>query len=648
MRTSSVFCLILGLFAATVLPVHGFIENLYCGKANCYEVLQVTKEASKDEIGKSYRQLARKNHPDRFRTAEEKKSAEERFRLIATAYETLKDDDSRADYNYMLDNPDEYYQVYYRYYRRRVSPKVDIKVVVLVCISVITAIQYFVLWSRYNQAINYLARDPKYRARAIQAALSEGTWDVDVKKRKGRSKEEIKEEEDAAVRLILESKMDIKGGYAKPTYRDLLWVQIVYLPCTTYQFFRWYVRWGYRYIYQKLEYEEEDKIYLIRRNLKLSQTQFDALSDKDRAEIYEKELWCLENAKIRAEEERKAKEADKQARKELLRQKAEVLEAERRAAVEREREAQRLADEAAKQESEKLRKEREADSKILKKERKILRDLLKGWDYFSGDRAKQLIVMQDIERLCEALSAQELQELNQKMTSGNVNSAQSEFAKLVDALVAAEKAEAARAAEREEVEEREGRESALKQQSSEDKWSDEEHRLLIRAMTQFPVGTRDRWDVVAEFINHHVFLNALTQDAPRKKKLAKDVIAKMKNLKLTETSHEAQRMGANNKAFDKFVQKQKPVLKPEKDDSSISENFDEESAARREQPDRAWSSAEQTQLEQCLKKYPASDEKRFENIAGEMGSRTAEECRKRFKELVAKIKAQKAAAGTGK
>ena len=67
-----------------------------------------------------YRKLARKYHPDVNDTA----GAAEMFQLIATAYETLRDDEQRKEYDYMLDNPDEAYYHYYQYYKRRLTPKV--------------------------------------------------------------------------------------------------------------------------------------------------------------------------------------------------------------------------------------------------------------------------------------------------------------------------------------------------------------------------------------------------------------------------------------------------------------------------------------------------------------------------------------------
>ena len=105
--------------------------DIYCGDMNCYEVLGVTRDSSKKEISKAYRKLAQKWHPDMFRSAEDKETAEKKFMQIATAYETLRDEESRADYDYMLDHPEEMWRNYYRYYRRRVGPKVDVRCVIV-------------------------------------------------------------------------------------------------------------------------------------------------------------------------------------------------------------------------------------------------------------------------------------------------------------------------------------------------------------------------------------------------------------------------------------------------------------------------------------------------------------------------------------
>lgn len=53
----------------------------------------------------------------------------------------VQDEDTRRDYDYMLDHPEEYYQHYYAYYRRRLTPKVDVRIVILVTICAISIFQ---------------------------------------------------------------------------------------------------------------------------------------------------------------------------------------------------------------------------------------------------------------------------------------------------------------------------------------------------------------------------------------------------------------------------------------------------------------------------------------------------------------------------
>ena len=61
-----------------------------------YEVLGVSKKASKEEIKKAYRQLALKYHPDRNQGDEQ---AEEKFKEINEAYQVLSDDEKRSHYD---------------------------------------------------------------------------------------------------------------------------------------------------------------------------------------------------------------------------------------------------------------------------------------------------------------------------------------------------------------------------------------------------------------------------------------------------------------------------------------------------------------------------------------------------------------------
>ena len=56
-------------------------------KKSLYETLEVSENASADEIKKAYRKLARKYHPD----VNKDPKAEEKFKEINAAYEVLSD-----------------------------------------------------------------------------------------------------------------------------------------------------------------------------------------------------------------------------------------------------------------------------------------------------------------------------------------------------------------------------------------------------------------------------------------------------------------------------------------------------------------------------------------------------------------------------
>jgi len=63
--------------------------------ADYYEILGVSRDADKNEIKSAFRKKARLLHPDVNKAPD----AEERFKELGKAYETLLDDNKRATYD---------------------------------------------------------------------------------------------------------------------------------------------------------------------------------------------------------------------------------------------------------------------------------------------------------------------------------------------------------------------------------------------------------------------------------------------------------------------------------------------------------------------------------------------------------------------
>ena len=65
-----------------------------------YKIMGLSKTATKDEIKRAYKKLARKYHPD----VSKEKHAEEKFKELGEAYEVLKDPEKRAAYDQLGKN----------------------------------------------------------------------------------------------------------------------------------------------------------------------------------------------------------------------------------------------------------------------------------------------------------------------------------------------------------------------------------------------------------------------------------------------------------------------------------------------------------------------------------------------------------------
>ena len=90
-ETSVIEC-IGSVIKLTDSDVSSIISMYYKEELSAYKVLEISPNATDDEVRAAYRRMAMKNHPDRVSTLgpEVQQAAAERFRQISEAYETIK------------------------------------------------------------------------------------------------------------------------------------------------------------------------------------------------------------------------------------------------------------------------------------------------------------------------------------------------------------------------------------------------------------------------------------------------------------------------------------------------------------------------------------------------------------------------------
>lgn len=107
--------------------------------------------------------------------------------------------------------------------------------------------------------------------------------------------------------------MNIKGSCSKPTIYDILWIQLFFLPYTLYKWLAFYLTWYYKFNICKLEYGDEEKLYIIRKNLKLSAGEFNQLEEEEKEYYLSLQLWKkdkFDQWKKEEDEKNKAKLAE--------------------------------------------------------------------------------------------------------------------------------------------------------------------------------------------------------------------------------------------------------------------------------------------------------------------------------------------------
>jgi DnaJ family protein C protein 2 len=285
--------------------------------------------------------------------------------------------------------------------------------------------------------------------------------------------------------------------------------------------------------------------------------------------------------KARLREERLKKE------EQLRKEKEEQEERERAELEEKEREKQAH-----------IKMKKEQEKKAMRKSRQALRKLVLA--LFQTDSSTDNPTWcnfddmnDDVEMLCENLSALELDLLTNEITDTSyLNLVKNKANELRDDTAKAMKAEER---EREKLRmEAKKKEEAAKAARASKPWSKEEISALTKAIKKYPAGGANRWETIALFVN-----NLCRLEEPRKKEECIEKYNQLANSSATITLSETKPTSTNNPSTNE------------------------------------WSEEQDKQLQTGLAKYPASMDKteRWTKIASEVTGKSKKECVARFKAI---------------
>nr|CAD1829627.1 unnamed protein product [Ananas comosus var. bracteatus] len=256
-------------------------HSIYCDEDDCYDLLGVTQSANASEIKKAYYKLSLNSiHPDKNSDPESRKL----FVKIANAYEILRDESTRGQYDYAIAHPEEVFYNTARYYHAYYGHKTDPRAVLVGLLLVISAMQYLNQWTRYTQAISMVKKTPAYQNR-LKALQLERTGGITTKK-KGHKQMDKKMEEELGSELELQIQ-----GADKPSVWKLYGVQFALLPYTLGKLLLWRICWLWSYRIKKYPYSWDDACYLTRTRLKMPPNIWDSMDDSVRNDLVLRRLW---------------------------------------------------------------------------------------------------------------------------------------------------------------------------------------------------------------------------------------------------------------------------------------------------------------------------------------------------------------------
>lgn len=220
------------------------------------------------------------------------------------------------------------------------------------------------------------------------------------------------------------------------------------------------------------------------------------------------------------EEDRQKKIEVKRAKQAEIRMRIEKGETERALQEEKEKQEKLAIEEEEKRKRIEEKKQREQSKKEIKKVVKSLEEIFKANEYFVSNPRDKVKHIEDLDKLTKMLSVVEIREFRDRIDSCNeFRDKQSLFLARIEQI--------------NQMIETEKKQSLLKtpaatngsidvNKSNVPNWTEDEIKLLVKSVSTFPAGTKDRWEVIAKYMSQHSS-NNVQRDA-------KQVLSKVKQI----------------------------------------------------------------------------------------------------------------------